>query len=304
MNQAVRFRKNCKECGRIFFTSVREGNFCPRCAKQVAQREEQKKKAKEKKGLRKEEPSKIARQDSALPQTLTEELKERILQSYEPYAGQKDLLRRKIHAHIAKDLRIPPKLVAQVLPKAEGRIPLAPEEEEEIVTRYRGYVERLERPPKGRRKAIAAAMGLPYRSVAIAVREWKRRQPPIRDISREQRFFMEKTFFRLMEEGKTLSQIQETIVKDSGYGAWQVSRYLDLLHDGEDRLKKVAEVTPEQSEAILTEYQQYLSAPAPPEPFLHTLLAEKAGVTHQQVHKVLLNYRLGRVKEIQTGDES
>jgi len=298
MNPAVRFRKNCQECGRIFFTSQREGNVCPRCVKQVAEREEKARRMKEKKAQKKGGPSKIAQQDQALPQTLTEELKDRILQKYEPFRNQKDLPRRKIHGLISKELRVTKKLVAQALPPAEGRTPLTREKEEEIVTRYREYVEKLERPPKGRRKTIAQELGLPYRSVAGIVREWKRKQPPLKDLTREQRFSIEKDYFRLLEEGQIFSRIKEQIVRKSGHSPWQVSRYLDLLHDGEDRLKKVIDATPEQSQAILAGYREYLSAPAPPTPFLHTLLAEKTGVTHQQVHKVLLTYRLGLLGKV------
>lgn len=299
MNEGVRFRKNCKECGRVFFSTRREGNFCPRCVKQVSEREEQARKLKEKKGPGKRETSKIAGRDGFLPQTLTEELKERIGQEFEFFRAQKDLTRRKIHGLIGKKMGIPKKLVAQALQAAEDNIPLGPEQEKEIISRYCAYVERLERPPKGRRKTIAVELGLPYRRVAVTIQEWKRKQPPLKSLTREQRFAIEKNYFRFLDEGKSLSQIQRKLVKDSGYSLWQVSRYLDLLHDGEDRLKKVMDVTPEQSETILLGYQQYLFAPDPPEPFLHTLLAERAGVDYRQVHKVLLVYRLGRLRDLQ-----
>jgi uncharacterized Zn finger protein (UPF0148 family) len=304
MNPEVRFRRSCGECGRVFFSAQRDGKICPRCTKQVAEREEQKKKAREKAELKKRESLKTPRQDPGLPPTLTEELQDRILKEYEPLRGRKDLPRRKIHGLLAQQLRIPKSLVVQALPKAEGGNPLSPEQEEEIVRRYKEYVERLERPSKGRRKTIAADMGLPYRSVAMAVREWKRRQPPMKDVTREQRFSLEKAFFRLMAEGNSLAQIRETLVKNSGYSTWQVLRCLDVLHDGEKMLRRVPEVTQAQSEAILAGYQQYLSAPSPPEQFLHTLLAQRAGVTYQQVHKVLLKYRLRLLREIQGGDRS
>jgi hypothetical protein len=304
MSPEVRFRRSCEECGRIFFSAQRDGKICPRCIKQVAEREEQKKKAREKAGLKRKDSSKSPVQDPVLPPSLTEELRDRILKEDEPFRGREDFPRRKIHGLLAQQLRVPKRLVAQAIPKTEGRTPLSPEQEEEIIRRYQGYVERLERPPKGRRKTIAADMGLPYRSVAIAVREWKRSQPLLKDVSREQRFFMEKAFFRLIEEGSSLAQIRENLVKNSGYSTWQVLRYLDLLHDGEKMLRKVPEVTQGPSEAILAGYQQYLSAPSPPEPFLHTLLAQRTGVTYQQVHKVLLTYRLQRLREIQGGDRS
>ncbi len=299
MNQGVRFRKSCKECGRVFFSTRREGNYCPRCVKQVSEREEQARKLKEKKRPGKKEPSKIARQSGSFAPTLTKELEERIRQEFEFIRTQKDLTRRKIHGLIGKKMRVPKKLVAQALQAAEDNIPLGPEQEKEIISRYCAYVERLERPPKGRRKTIAADLGLAYRKVAVTIQDWKEKQPSLKSLTREQRFALEKNYFRLLDKRKTLSQILGELVKKSGYSLWQVSRYLDLLHDGEDRLKKVGDVTPEQSEIILLGYQQYLSAPDPPKPFLHTFLAERAGVDYRQVHKVLLAYRLRRLRNLQ-----
>lgn len=76
-----------------------------------------------------------------------------------------------------------------------------------------------------------------------------------------------------------------------------VSRYLDLLHDGEKKLQNVAPVTSEQETAILKEYREYLSASGPPSSPLHPLIAERTGVLSKQVYKVLLAYRLNRFRE-------
>jgi hypothetical protein len=73
---------------------------------------------------------------------------------------------------------------------------------------------------------------------------------------------------------------------------WSVSRYLDILHDGEDKLKVVPDVSLEQRTAILAEYKNYLNGFAPPVPFLHPMIAEKTGVSPKKVYKVLLAYRL------------
>jgi hypothetical protein len=117
------------------------------------------------------------------------------------------------------------------------------------------------------------------------------------NLSRAERFSVEKSYFRLLEKGNTLLQLKEQIARETGLNQRHISRWLDLLHDGEDRLQKIPDVSPEQKAAILDEYHSYLSAPAPPDPPLHSLIAEKTGVTHKQVHKVLLGYRLGLLRE-------
>jgi hypothetical protein len=47
---------------------------------------------------------------------------------------------------------------------------LSAEEQREIVNQFQGYVERMEKPPKGRRKTIAAEKGFPYRRLVLAIR--------------------------------------------------------------------------------------------------------------------------------------
>jgi hypothetical protein len=140
-------------------------------------------------------------------------------------------------------------------------------------------------------------MGLPRRAVVLAVRKWAHEEPEAKELSREQRFSVEKSYFRFLKKEKSLSRIKEKISKDTGFSPWQVSRYLDILFDGEDRLRGIPDVSPEQRKAVLAEYQAYLSAPSPPGPPLHALIAERTGVEPKQAHKVLLAYRLGRLRE-------
>jgi hypothetical protein len=155
----------------------------------------------------------------------------------------------------------------------------------------------MERPPEGRRKRIATEMGLPYRAVVLAVRKWNQSQPQGKELSRGERFLVEKSYFSFLERESDFSRVKELITQQTGLSQWQVSRYLDLLHDGEDRLRQVPDVSPDQRATILAEYQVYLSSPGPPAPPLHALIAERTGVNPKQVHKVLLAYRLGRFRE-------
>jgi hypothetical protein len=276
----------------------RKTKICPRCEEIVKERELEAKKRIEKKPSRGRVTTSAPKQIEESPSILTEELKNQILGEYESYKDQKNLPIKKIHGEIARKLRIRRMLVAQALQGIAGMKPLSAEEEAEVITRYRDYVEKMERPPAGRRKTIARDMGIPFRTVVAVVREWKRSQVPMGDLTRDQRFWLEKTYFRLLEGGKSLGEIFKEITQESGFNRWQVIRYLDLLHDGEERLEKAPEVTAEQKEKILAGYFDYLKAPSPPGPFLHTLLAEESGTTHQQVHKVLLTYRLSRLREI------
>ena len=295
MSQIMVFRKDCAECGHSFSARDRKEKFCPKCAGKVKVREEQAKKASQKKLPSPPPAPKPAEQE---PAVLTGELKDRVLQEYETYRDRPDCPLRKIHQEIARKLGIKRALVVEALQGIAKRMVLTPAGEAEVVKRYRDYLERMERPPSGRRKTIAKELGVPFRLVASAVQGWKRTLRPVEEMSREQRFEIEKTYFRLLEGRKPLKEILGEIGQKSDFSRWQILRFLDLLHDGEKLLKKVPEVTEEQGRIIISGYLDYLSAPSPPGPFLHTLLAEKSGATYKQVHKVLLTYRLNLLRDI------
>ena len=190
-----------------------------------------------------------------------------------------------------------PKEAAPHHEKKREETPLTESQVQEIADRYQKYVEVLERPPIGRRKTIAAAMGLPHQRVVLTLREWNQQQAQIEDLTREQRFAIEKIYFSLLEERNSFLEIKARIVQETGLPPWVVSRYLDLLHDGERKLQNVPPVTSEQETAILAEYRKYLSASGPPTSALHPLIAERTGVLPKQVYKVLLSYRLSRFHE-------
>jgi hypothetical protein len=231
---------------------------------------------------------------------LAAELKAQILEAYESRGGQPEFSLRALKREIARNLGVEQIPVARVIQKITVPRALSPGEEVEIVKRYRAYVEKMERPAAGRRKTIAKEMGIPYRDVMIAVRRWKQTQKPVNDFTREERFRVEKAYFRKIREEKSLEKVFTEILEESGLDRWQVIRYLDTIHDGETRLKKDPPVSDAQEETVLAGYADYLAASSPPGPFLHTLLAEKSGATHQQVHKVLLAYRLELLKEVKS----
>ena len=295
MSPTMVFRKDCAECGHSFSARDRKEKFCPKCVAKIRDREEQVKRAR---GKKPPPPPPVPKPAEQEPPVLTGEIKDRVLREYETYRDRPDHPLKKIHQEIARKLGIKRTLVFEALQGMAKRRVLTPEEEAEVVKRYRDYLERLKRPPAGRRKTIAKDLDVPFRLVASAVQGWKRSQRPVEELTREQRFEIEKAYSRFLGGGKSLDEILGEIEQKSGLSRWLILRWLDLIHDGEKLLKKVPEVTEEQEQSIIRGYLDYLSAPAPPSPFLHTLLAEKSGATYKQVHKVLLNYRLNRLRDI------
>jgi hypothetical protein len=215
---------------------------------------------------------------------VTDDLKPHDPKEHEIHKERSDLPGGRVHEGKTRKQTASKIPADQTLDMAKRAIVLTKDQEHEIVERYQAYVQGMERPPGGRRKRIASEMELPYRAVVLTV-------------SREERFLVEKSYFRLLEKGRSFLGVKEQIAQETGLSQWEVSRCLDLLHDGEDRLCKVPDVSPEQRTAILAEYHAYLSAPAPPVPPLHAVIAERTGGSPRQVYKVLLAYRLGRFRE-------
>jgi len=285
MSVRMAFRKDCEECGHSFLTPDRVAKICPRCAGKGRKMEHPSKTAVTAKAPDEKRPPrapapKSAPQHSKKPETseiqaMTPDSKAPKEDTGKPESGQT------------------PEALGRTTEKPE--IVLTEEQTKEIINRYQAYVEVMERPPKGRRKTIAAEMGLPNRTVVVALRTWNQAQQ--KDLNREDRFSVEKAYFSFLEKEKSFAQLKEQICREIGLDSWSVSRYLDVLHDGEDKLKKVPDVSPEQKSAILAEYKNYLAGSAPPDLFLHPLIAEKTGGSPKQVHKVLLAYRLDRFRE-------
>jgi hypothetical protein len=294
MSNGMAFRKDCADCGSSFFTPDRKAILCPRCAGKDPLRnqlKDQTSKEKRPKPLAAPKPSIKIRS----PLTVTDDLKPHGPKEHEIHQERSELPEGGVQGDTAKPKGSKP--MAQTPGMAKREIALTEDQEQEIIKRYQAYVQGMERPPKGRRKRIASEMELPYRAVVLAVRKWSQNQSQGKDLSREERFMVETSYFRSLEKESSFLRVKGQIAQETGLSQWQVSRYLDLLHDGEDRLLKVSDVSPEQKKAILAEYHVYLSAPAPPASPIHALIAGKTGVDSKQVHKVLLAYRLGRFRE-------
>ena len=294
MSGGMAFRKDCEDCRHSFFDPRPEGKvYAPRCAG---------------KSRKMGQPEKIRPKDPPSKTTAAAKAPNR-KRSLGPPAHH-FLVRIKKVDTLPEIRSTPPKskdLEEETREKEPGQTPadqgfstekmeiiLTEERTQEIIEQYQAYVQVMERPARGRRKTIAAEMGLPYRTVVLTLRNWDQDQK--RDLSREDRFSVEKAYFSFLKKQKSFAQIKERICRETGLDPWSVSRYLDILHDGEDKLKKVPEISLERRTAILDEYNNYLSDSAPPGPFLHPLIAEKIGITAKQVHKVLLAFRLDRFR--------
>jgi hypothetical protein len=286
------FRKDCEECGRSFLTPDKKAKICQRCAG---------------KGHEK------LRSETVTPKGTTGQTQKSLGKS--PISGPADGPTSRVAQEIALNgsghEATEPKV--QQAPQAKGKaglkgepstpdrrreeVELTPAQIQEMVERYQTYVQRLERPPKGRRKTIAAEMGLPNRNVVLALRQWNQQQAQFKELTREERFSVEKAYFYYLERINSFSEIKEQISQETGLSPWEVSRYLDILHDGAEKLRKVPNGSSDQETAVLEEYRKYLSASGPPSSPLHPLIGERTGVLPKQVYKVLLTYRLGRFRE-------
>ncbi|MDH7568139.1 MAG: hypothetical protein QHJ73_00965 [Armatimonadota bacterium] len=224
---------------------------------------------------------------------LTDALREEIRKALAEYEGREDVPLRRVHAEVAEKVGASRSLVARVV--AETRAPAAALDDDlrgEIVSRYREFVRRMERPAAGRRTTIARDLGIGRQQVVGVVREWAAMQPSITDLSREALFRIERAYNEAVDRGEPFEGLAGRIAQDLGFTEWQVERWLDVLHDGDFR--DVEEVPPDQYEAVVAAYQEYLQGDGPPPRSLHVIVGERLGLTPRQVHKVLVEYRLDR----------
>lgn len=298
----MKFKSQCQYCSITFFSPERDATACPKCVRKY--RLAPAKPATSKPAVERPRPQRAMLPDRTIlaphPRILTDELKAAIIEAYESYKNDTETPLRLVHGKIAFDLKIKKHLVAQVIRELRGE-PLPPtvtvteDQKRDIVEIYRDYVERGERPLTGRRKTIAAQMGLPYGAVAQVVNEWSQKMPKVDTLTREQRFDIEKRYLRHLEKKDApLDSIHEVVADEMGLDHWQTMRWIDLLYDGTEELARIPNPTPEQREAIEAAYEEYLASKTPPEPPLHQLFSEKTGATQKQVHKVLLEYRIQR----------
>jgi hypothetical protein len=296
MSGGMAFRKDCEECGRSFLNPDKTKKICQRCAGKGHPRFQPETVTKKGTSPRAAGNTKKSIENSPTsgpahgPRSL-------VLEENETKENEHGVTEHKVQQAFKEKEKVGIKGAPPTPDRKREEIELTQAQIQEIVDRYQIYVQGLERPLPGRRKTIAVAMGIPYRNVVLALRQWNQQQTQLEELTREERFSVEKAYFYYLERKNSFSEIKAQIVQETGLNSWVVSRYLDLLHDGEKKLRKVGPVSSEQEAVILNEYRKYLSASGPPSSPLHPLIAERIGVLPKQVYKVLLTYRLGRFRE-------
>jgi hypothetical protein len=309
----MKFRIQCAGCGATFFAPDRKARLCPKCVKKRGLKTAAVELKHEKKGPPTRGP--VARPNPA-PKAdlkprpapvnrppkigeLNPELMEQVERLYrERSAAEKEAHLDEIVLQISDKIWVSRKAVRQVLNKIlHPDVPITPEIKARIIELYRGYVERSERPAGGRRRAIANVVGVPFRQVMRVVYEWSQAQysqSPTPDLTREQRFEVEKAYWEEIDRKRhRYGDLPAKIAERLGFVTpYQVSRWLDTLHDDQGKFDKVADVALDVEQQILDSYRQYLAAAQPPKQGLHATVANRIGGTSgRQVHKVLQRYR-------------
>jgi hypothetical protein len=312
----MKFRRTCTVCNSTFFSPDRKAAYCLKCLKKrVVKHVPAEPRAPVSAGRVAPRPAPAGpvsvgggrrSKQSRAPKlgVLTPELRERILQLYdEQYAGR-EVQPREIHTQIATKLWLKRQLVADVIRDlVQPKVVLTDDLRLRAVEMYKRFVESGHRPAGGRRRAISAALGLPYKQVMKAIREWSMAEyskSPNPTPSRQQLFEIEKMYWHELHEKRyRLTELPDKIAEQLGFVTrWQVLRWLDVLHDDQNAFENVPDPPEEAQSQILSAYSAYLDATTPPEHGLHYSIAGQiAKVSPRQVHKVLQTYRHGMRSE-------
>jgi len=316
----MKFRLQCAGCGATFFAPDRKTRRCPKCLKKGASKKVGVAPGLERAGssagrfgpkpvgaLTKEsaprEPKPKGEPGPTRPKAaeLTPELSEQIAQIYQEQFAGSDAPATEIIAKISDKVWLQRKVIGHVVHRLiHPAVTVTPELEERIIEMYKGFVERSERPAGGRRRTIANAVNVPLHQVRNIVYEWSQSQyaqSPTPELSRDQLFEIEKAYWDEIERVRyRYSELPAKLAERFGYAtAYQISRWLDMLHDDQSRFDNIADVSPEAERQIIEAYGRYLAAPKPPLQGLHGEIASQIdGVNGRQVHKTLQRYRYHR----------
>jgi hypothetical protein len=307
----MKFRIQCAGCNTTFFAPDRKTRLCPKCLKKrPVKTMETVRKAPKKAPVPQAAPkntapaARLQKQNQgekkfvAKSHELTPELRSQIEQIYrEQYTVQQSEWNELV-ANISDKVWVHRKIVSAVLHQiVYPKVVVTPEIEAQIIEQYRGYIERGERPQKGRRRTIGKEFGLPFHQVRDIVFAWTQSQyakSPTPELTREHRFSIEKLYWEeLSKQQYALEEMPAVIAEKLGFAsAFQIRRWLDSLNDDDAKFLNVPELSDEIKQKIINEYRHYLSASVPPERSLHsTIAAQVGGITARQVHKTLNQFR-------------
>jgi hypothetical protein len=306
----MKFRRTCTVCNSTFFSPDRKAAYCLKCLKKRVVKHvpsETRPAVPPARAVPRVSPApSVAVADSrrqkparaAKIAVMTQELREKVLEIYkDQYAGRK-VQTREVHTQIANKLWLKRQLVADVIRElVQPKVTLTDDLRSRAVEMYKRFVESGHRPAGGRRRAISAALGLPYKQVMKAIRDWSMAEyskSPNPTPSRQQLFDIERTYWdELGKKRYRLTEFPDRIAEQLGFVTrWQVLRWLDVLHDDQHAFDNVPDPSPEAQEQILSAYRTYLGSEAPPDQGLHySIAAQIPKVSPRQVHKVLQSYR-------------
>jgi hypothetical protein len=312
----MKFRRTCTVCNATFFSPDRKAAYCLKCMKKRVVKhvpaEARAVAAAPRVAprpplpppppppvLRKAKPARAAKAT-----TLTPELRQRILELFQGEFNNRAMQTKEMHSQIASRLWVKRQLVADVIrEQMQTQATMTEQIKQRAIEMYQRFVESGHRPDGGRRRAISAALNVPYKQVMKVIREWSLAQyesSPTPSPSRQQLFEIEKLYWAEMDKGRyRLTELPQKLAETLGFVTrWQVLRWLDVLHDDERAFGNVPDPAPEIQQQILDAYQAYLQAAEPPEHGLHYSIAGQiAKVSPRQVHKVLQSYRHRRRSE-------
>src|SRR5262249_42227874 len=272
----MKFRLQCSGCSATFFAPDRKSRHCPKCVKKGASKKSIDGTKLESTGApvggfsarlirasTKEPAAKNTKPRGEPKPTqpkaaeLTPELREQIARIYqEQFAGSGEPT-NETFARISDNAGLQRKHVPYAVNRLiTPAVPITPEVKERIIETYKGYVERSERPAGGRRRAISVAEGIPFHQVKGIIYGWSQSQyaqSPTPELSREQLFEIEKAYWdEMVRRRYHYSELAARIAERLGYvTAYQVSRWLDMLHDDQSRFDNIADAPPEAERRII-----------------------------------------------------
>jgi hypothetical protein len=308
----MKFRRTCSICNATFFSPDRKAPYCLKCVKKKivkhvpstpkpieatppvrAIQRPSPQPARPAVAVRKQKTPRLPRAE-----TLTPDLRTRILAIYQEEFANKEVALRDVNSQISNKLWVKRKIVADLLQEyLTAKTVMTPELKQRAIEMYKRFVESGHRPDGGRRHAISIALGVPYKQIMKIIRDWAMQEyekSPTPEPNRLQLFEIEKLYWSEMEQKRyRLTELPQKMADHLGYVTrWQILRWLDILHDDERAFSNVPDPSEEAQERILAAYVEYLASPTPPEHGLHYTIAGQLGnVTPRQVHKVLQSYR-------------
>ena len=307
----MKFRRPCTVCNATFFSPDRKAAYCLKCMKKrvvkhvpaearaavpvtrVAPRPAPVAPVPLAPSAPQQKPMRTAKASA-----LTPELRRRIIEIYDAEYSGRPIQTKEVHSQIANRLWVKRQLVADCIrDMVMSKAVITDEVKARAIEMYQRFVESGHRPDGGRRRAISAALGIPYKQVMKIIRDWSLSQyegSPTPNPSRLQLFEIEKLYWDELNKGRyRLTELPARIAEQLGYVTrWQVLRWLDVLHDDERAFANVPDPPPEVAQQIRDAYAEYLASPAPPEHGLHYSIAgQLPKVSPRQVHKVLQSFR-------------